>query len=142
MSPEFFEVIVTALLSGGLATLIMTFVNANALKRQANREDKKNRTEESDTIIDNYKDLVASYVERFRILNERLDSYEKRVCALEVKDVANEKRIRELESIIEVQEQKIKELTATNELYLERIKMLESEGNNGQQIQKIKQPAC
>lgn len=146
MSLELLKSLVVALLSGGLASLITVIVTA---KQNA----KKLKIDESDTIINNYKELLSGYMDRFKILNERLDLLEKKYAlSVELSEKQQEK-IEKLNKevihqacVIEDLENKVAEAKATAETYLERIKKLEEElsvyqggGNNGFKISQAKQ---
>lgn len=137
MSNELTNILVpaiTALLSGGLVAIIMAISNMKHANKQNAREDKKLKLEEANSLIDNYKNLLVTYNERFRIMSERLDltenKYNSAKEAIDKYQAKIDELTRELvrqACVIEALQNKVAEAEDIAATYLERIKKLESE---------------
>lgn len=127
MGGNLFEIIITALLSGGLVQLINVFVNAKSTGR-------KDKIAEESAVVLGYKELLNSYAVRFAAVNERLDLTEKKYqLSMELSE-KYEQEIDELrtkllqqEVMIETLKSQLCEANKKADIYMQRITVLEQE---------------
>ena len=127
MDIHLIEITIAALLSGGLVQIINAVVNAKSVKR-------KDKVSEDSTVIQGYRDLIASYATSFATVNERLsvtekklqdntnelDKYKQETSELHLKLIKQERIIETLECQLEEANEKAK-------TFMQRIVVLEQE---------------